>query len=387
MPTPANAATKLLLHFDEASGSTSFVDNTSSYIFTTQATPPSHISTINVNSTFANVGSFNNNGLIRTPIQPNSVYLASNTANNFSIELWFYPTQVNIQQILYAYASNTASNINPRGPRLYLNTLSLNWQGLGDWTNCPNINASNNAVANAWNHTAMVFDSANSMMKMYLNGKLEANANISSTPCFNPTDAANCVIMIGGDMLSSVQSTYFKGYIDEFRFVYGATDPTYTGFTYTLPSVPFALISVTGGPGQMRIDGSGTNFGVVGNVGDIIVFNTSDSSRKLQSKTIVQVVTPSICVVESNTTFFHTYLARVTNTSNVITATNVLGNIAVNDIISLNVAGNAQTAIIQVVTQNTLSVNTVFQANASNLVLVVYPSINAASYAIVQPPK
>ena len=133
--------------------------------------------------------------------------------------------------------------------------------------------------------------------------------------------------------------------------------------------------------------GTQNSFGSVGNVGDMVVFNTTDSSRRLHTKTITGIGNGNIAYLDANTNFIFTNPANVTNTSNVIVSTNVLGNIAVNDLVQLNVNGNIQLSLVQVVAQNSLSVNTIFQVNVSNIMLSVFPSMNGASYTIVQAPK
>ena len=132
------------------------------------------------------------------------------------------------------------------------------------------------------------------------------------------------------------------------------------------------------------VSGSGTNFGTVGVANDFISFNTSDSTRALQTKRIVSVINTSYVLVESNTSFTYINLGSVVNGANTIIANGAFGSIAVNDILKTNVAGNAQTSIVQVVSANTISVNTIFSSNATNVVIQVFPSINTASYSILR---
>ena len=62
-----------------------------------------------------------------------------------------------------------------------------------------------------------------------------------------------------------------------------------------------------------------------------------------------------------------------------------LGNVATNDIILVNVGGsNAQTSIVTDVSYWSIFVNTTFNMDSTNLMMTVYPSINAASYSVIK---
>lgn len=129
--------------------------------------------------------------------------------------------------------------------------------------------------------------------------------------------------------------------------------------------------------------GTGTQFTTNAAIGDLVVFNPSDSTRKLQVKQITAIANAGNLTMESNTLFIFSQPVVVNTSSNVIVGTNLFGNVAVNDILVMNVAGNVQTAIVQTTTSGSLTVNTVFNANAT-LMLDVYPSLNAASYKIIK---
>jgi hypothetical protein len=142
--------------------------------------------------------------------------------------------------------------------------------------------------------------------------------------------------------------------------------------------------------------GSGTSFGSVGNVGDIIIFNTSDTAQLLQAKLITHVYNTHAIELESNSAFqfftasenttshIITYGASVNTVSNVIIAVNVFGNVAVSDVVAVNVAGSIVSCNVVAVTQNALTTDATFLANANNLVIEVYPTISGASYTIVE---
>lgn len=134
------------------------------------------------------------------------------------------------------------------------------------------------------------------------------------------------------------------------------------------------------------VTGIGTTF-LADNIqaNSIIVFNTSDSSRRLQAKIITHVNSNTSLNVESNTEFAYDHLVSVTNTSNVITssANNLIGNIAALDVVVMNVAGTLKYSNVQSVGPTSLTVNTVFSSNQTSLVMLVLPTISGAAYKIL----
>jgi hypothetical protein len=160
---------------------------------------------------------------------------------------------------------------------------------------------------------------------------------------------------------------------------------------YPAPSSNVSYISpltgtVTPNVYTANLTASGTTFLSEGvNVGDMIIFNTSDTTRRLQSKLITAVGSNTSLNLESNTMFTYDNLVSVTNTSNVIVSvgTDFIGNIAVNDVVLLNVANTLTYSLVLGVGSNNLTVNTVFAHNCANMVMGVQPDIVAASYQIV----
>jgi len=149
--------------------------------------------------------------------------------------------------------------------------------------------------------------------------------------------------------------------------------------------LPVVAGSVNASANSVTVYGTGTNFGVSGNVGDLISFNTSDSTRKLQVKVITSIINANVINVESNTQFSFENPVSVSNGSNVIFGTGLSGNVGVTDIVELNVFGNLIFSNVQqILSNNTISVDTVFNSNTSNLEMLVYPTINSASYSIIQ---
>jgi hypothetical protein len=130
----------------------------------------------------------------------------------------------------------------------------------------------------------------------------------------------------------------------------------------------------------------GNNSFFVGNVavGDMISYNFNDGTRPTFVKFVTAVNNANALTVESNSLFFFDTPVSVTNGSNVITSSNLAGNVGVSDIVLINANGNLLSSIVQITTANSLSVNTVFSANVSNTVMMVYPAINTASYQIIK---
>jgi hypothetical protein len=131
---------------------------------------------------------------------------------------------------------------------------------------------------------------------------------------------------------------------------------------------------------------NGTNTYFVGNVsvGDMIYYNFNDDTRPSFVKLITVVNNANTVTVESNSRFFFDTLVSISNGSNIITSSNFTGNVDVNDILYMNANGNIIYSIVQVPASNTLQVNTVFDANVSNIIMMVFPSINNASYSIIK---
>jgi hypothetical protein len=133
--------------------------------------------------------------------------------------------------------------------------------------------------------------------------------------------------------------------------------------------------------------GSGTQFTANSNIGDKIIFNISDSTRKLQIKEITAIANDGNLTIDSNTSFVVAIPSTINVSSNVIVGNTLFGNVAVSDIIRTNVAGNAQTSIVTATSAGGVTVNTVFSINATNVLMAVYPSMNGASYSIVKAPN
>lgn len=133
--------------------------------------------------------------------------------------------------------------------------------------------------------------------------------------------------------------------------------------------------------------GTGTQFTANASIGDKIIFNISDSTRKLQIKEIKAIANAGNLTMDSNTLFIWAEPSVINVSSNVIVGADLFGNVAVNDIVKSNVAGNAQTSIVTATAAGSVTVNTVFNINASNVLLMVYPSQNNASYKIIKAPN
>lgn len=118
---------------------------------------------------------------------------------------------------------------------------------------------------------------------------------------------------------------------------------------------------------------------------NMIIFNISDSSRLLQNKLIKNVVNNSYLLLESNTAWTYMQPVSILSGSNVIysSSNNLVGNIAVNDVILINISGNLVYSNISNVSSNQLIGNVVFGSNLNNTLIAVYPTFINASYTIV----
>lgn len=135
-----------------------------------------------------------------------------------------------------------------------------------------------------------------------------------------------------------------------------------------------------------KVVGSGTHFTANAAIGDKIIFNISDSTRKLQVKEITAIANDGNLTIDSNTSFVWEFPSTINVASQNIISTTIFGNVAVNDILKTNVAGNSQTSIVTATGAGFVTVNTTFNINASNVLLLVFPSQNGASYSIIKKP-
>ena len=381
--------TKVLFHFDNPDGANAnTADSAGFYTWTNynsagrQPVCNSTITKVGFANSVSFVGSHGTGtfgGMLISPVS-NTVNISSNTTNNWCIECFVYPWDILDQKIFWSFGTLTVGPYID-GLRLYVNASKVVLQGVGN-TAALNMQTTNNIPGNSWSHLAVVWDKSNSNVCLYMNGYLENRVTIpySGSYIVQPIGAA-LNVSIGGDFLSQYQGTYYDGYMDEFRMTYGSSLP-YVGNTYSVPSAPFQLVTVP--PGQSTVIGSNTNFGVVGNVGDLIIFNTNDNTRKTQAKVITQVISPSQAFIESNTQFFHPYLGSINTTSNVIAAPYVNANIGVGDTVRINANGTYYNCNIQYVALNSLTTLNTFSSNTSNLLLEVFPAISNASFEIVR---
>jgi hypothetical protein len=164
---------------------------------------------------------------------------------------------------------------------------------------------------------------------------------------------------------------------------YDARNLMFTGKVSVDPVVSGSVSANAFAPTGLLV-GSGTQFSANATVGDKIIFNISDSTRKLQVKEIKAIANAGNLTMDSNTVWIFEFPITINTAANTMTSNLLFGNVAVNDIVQTNVAGNAQTSIVQTTSAGSLTVNTVFSMNASNVLLLVFPSQNAASYKIVK---
>lgn len=289
-----------------------------------------------------------------------------------------------------------------------------------------------------WTANVDSYNAASSILRVYnYQGALNINANIIA-PTFNATvNRSQTAIVTYGDGLAKANAIFQNGLISYPGF-YLTTDGflsaeqylqdsnTYHNYSYVIV-VEKALIEykkilmqlvhpigtsmlgsysvITENPIQITpngnvnilpvcagtvstgnsliLYGTGTNFGNVGNVGDIIIFNTSDTSQWQQAKIIKSVIDQNTVVLESNT-LFAVEQVSITNGSNTITGINISSNVDINDIVAINTGTIVYSVVQSSTSQNTVTVNTVFATNLTNTLMMVYPSINNASYVIVE---
>jgi hypothetical protein len=247
---------------------------------------------------------------------------------------------------------------------------------------------------NTWHQIQVEIDPTGTLASWYADGVLQqsgynnfANANSSSIytdlAFWTSTDTTYHVTQISIQSLTTGNVLWSDLTTDLFTPVPWVV---WDGAN-TSSNVPLFLVASNVAPnvnGSNTMFGTGTDFGVVGNVGDMIIFNTSDDTRKLQAKLITAVVNTTTINLESNTTFAF-YPGNVTSGSNTITANYAYGNIAPLDIVKVNVNNNVITCnVLSLAGQNTIYTDQTFAANGNNLVIMVYPLIVNASYAIVE---
>lgn len=206
-----------LLHFDGTNGSSTFIDDVITNVWTRNGT--STIST--AQSKFGGAsGNFPANTLspISTPDKPN---LQMGTSD-FTIEGWFLPSiSPNGFGICYAKGVNT-----PNGMSLGVQPTVITFR-------CNSLTSYTSSAVNitTWAHIAWV--RASNVITIFLNGV----SVFSQAITFNNIDTD--VLYLGSNSVTIGNPSYsYSGYIDEFRITKGVA--RYTS-NFTPPTSPFSL--------------------------------------------------------------------------------------------------------------------------------------------------
>ncbi len=208
----ADTTVESLLHFDGASGATTLTDS-----ITNLSWANTGVTLTTANKKFGTAaGSFNASSYA---VSTQNIALGS---NNFTAEVWFYPTRIVSYEYLLGQLSPNNNSTWWLG--IYNGKLTVGaWNGVS-WT----VQSPNNVTLNQWNHAALV--RSGSQLRLYLNGSL-VHTNSSGVPTFATNKLA---VGIAGPTWTDGP---FSGQIDEVRISNGAV--RYTGATYTMPTAPF----------------------------------------------------------------------------------------------------------------------------------------------------
>jgi predicted nucleic-acid-binding protein len=131
--------------------------------------------------------------------------------------------------------------------------------------------------------------------------------------------------------------------------------------------------------------GTGTSFTTYANVGDLLVYNTSDTSHQLQTKVITAIANNTQLTLESNTQFLYETGVSFTANANTVfsNANDFVGNVAVGDRVFLSVANAVTGFNVVAVGSNQLGLDANTIANGSSQMMYVLPTFNIASYQII----
>lgn len=162
----------------------------------------------------------------------------------------------------------------------------------------------------------------------------------------------------------------------------GPNTVTYVG---VWPSVS-GTVSTTATDANANLVGVGTAFSSNANVGDLVVINAADATRKQIIRSIKSITNATFLKMDANSTWIWDTGASVVATSNVISGLGIGANvIAVNDVIELNVNGSIVTSIVNnLMNANAINTNTNYAITQANLNLLVFPILNACTYLILQ---
>ena len=221
---PYYSAVSLLLHFNGANGSTTFTDSSSNNL-TVTAVGTGQIST--AQSKFGGASGLFGSGGNYATVPSSSLFDFG--AGDFTIEFWYYTSQLNTQQQLLVRAANQAGSLSPwLIVREADNIIRWSWTSSGTTWVLDNVGGSTTLSANTWNHIAVT--RTNGTFRIFINGVLDYT-NSSSTAS----------IQAGGDVLAIGRWPKYANsngpyYIDDLRISAGIS--RYTA-NFTVPSAPY----------------------------------------------------------------------------------------------------------------------------------------------------
>jgi hypothetical protein len=260
----------------------------------------------------------------------------------------------------------------------------LNFQTSGIFASLSSLATNSNVVPqNRWTHIATVYDKTASQLRLYVDGIFRAQTSSSVGTVTNPTSAN---LFIGGSgPLDVVQKNWFSGYMDDFAIssvVKYAQNQVANSTPYVTPNTPYIAVPVINANSVIVTSNVGAFSTTKAN--DLIVIDTTNTLRT-QIKVIKSVINSSTIVIESSTQFLGDGRLTV-QTGNIYAA--VSGNtsqlsILANDIVQFNSSSNLSSMQILEVNGNVLKFNTAAVSSNTNLLYLVYPSYQNASYKII----
>ena len=188
------------------------------------------------------IGGVSDNSAYSMGFYTDSVAVSSATVavgtSNFTVEFWFYGTNVNATQALYDVRNPNTSDIgfdiyiSQTGPTLNFGTASINY-----------IVGGTTLVNNTWYHVALSRSGATTY-QLFLNGVQEGSTYTTSQ------NFTNSIVTVGGGVNGS-----FKGYISNVRLV--KNQGLYTGtFTPSTSPLTTSTVGATGAGAASTLTGT-----------------------------------------------------------------------------------------------------------------------------------
>ena len=150
-------------------------------------------------------------------------------SNNFTMEMWVYPTKSSGQQTFVSNLESTTGIYFGTGDNLYP-IANIDGSTTGQLT------SSIPLTLNAWNHVALTRQSGGNW-NIYVNGNQGASGTITGLVGCHQT------FRFGGQ-----GARYFQGYMSNIRFINNQSNTSaclYTGATYTVPTSPLIRLADT----------------------------------------------------------------------------------------------------------------------------------------------